>query len=274
MNINRLKPGLHIFIGVPGSGKTTYAAALCKKFMKSRKFKGKNCFSNVPILGTYRYSPRDDMGKNLLEDGLIICDEAGIEFNGRQWKSMSEDCIEFAKTYRHYGLVHFCFFSQAVDIDQTFIRLANSAHHCHKVLFWVFLRDYVKVLVQDENHQFIFGWRPVPVFRGGLHCIFAPLYWKMFDTFEFKPLPVKDYPLWDDVNRYPEFYSSQSHVEGVFQGPPVDYTLSNVSPSKQRAEHVKLPFWGNLLRTLERSAREKNSEILHNTIDTDLVDML
>lgn len=233
MNINKFKPGLHIFIGVPGSGKTTFAAALCKKFMKSRKFKGKNCFSNVPILGTYRYSPRDDMGKNLLEDGLIICDEAGIEFNGRQWKSMAQDCIEFAKTYRHYGLVHFCFFSQALDIDQTFIRLANSAHNCHKVLFWVFLRDYEKILVQDENHQFIYGWRPVPLIRGGLHCIFAPLYWKLFDTYEYKPLPAKQYPLWDDVNRYPEFYSQGKN----------DALASSAAPALVREHGIIFSGW-------------------------------
>lgn len=206
MNINRLNKGLHIYIGTPGSGKTTLAAAMCHKFMKSKKFNGMNCFSNVPILGTLRYSPKDDMGKNLLENGLLIVDEAGIEFNGRSWKSMQSDVIEFAKTFRHYNLVHFCFFSQALDIDQTFVRLANSAHQCKKFLFWVFIRDFEKVLLQDENSQFIYGWRPVGIIRGGLHCIFAPLYWKYFDTYEYKPLPVKDYELWDNINRYPDFY--------------------------------------------------------------------
>lgn len=71
----RVPAGMTLFIGAPGSGKTTLAAYFCKRFM--RRHKDKNCFSNVPILGTKRLDCSADLGKVLVEDGMIVVDEGG-----------------------------------------------------------------------------------------------------------------------------------------------------------------------------------------------------
>ena len=68
--------GMTLFIGAPGSGKTTLCAYFAKKFFRSKKYKDKNIYCNVPILHT-KIITRDDMGKFLIEDGIVEIDEGG-----------------------------------------------------------------------------------------------------------------------------------------------------------------------------------------------------
>ena len=61
---------LSIYFGVPGAGKTTFAAYLAKHDLK----RGFNVWSNVPITGTYKLSPVEDIGKHMICDGRVIID--------------------------------------------------------------------------------------------------------------------------------------------------------------------------------------------------------
>ena len=48
-----------LWLGVPGSGKTTCAAWIAKHYLKDDKLR---VFSNVPIVGTYKFDWKSDFG--------------------------------------------------------------------------------------------------------------------------------------------------------------------------------------------------------------------
>lgn len=191
-----------LFIGAPGSGKTTLCAYFSKQFYKDKKNKDKTFFSNVPILNTTKIVPNDDLGNFLIEDGCVCIDEGGIEYNNRNFANLPKSVIKFAKLYRHYGIKSFLFFSQGMDIDVTFIRLCDRIVIVKKSIipYFVFTREVRKVIGIDElTHQLVDMYK----FKFlGFHFVFMPSVWKLFDTYETPPLPFKQFPLWDYTNRF------------------------------------------------------------------------
>ena len=70
----RAKPvALSLYFGIPGAGKSTYAAYLAKKDMK----KGRKVWSNFGITGALKCE-KSDFGKYMMCDGRLIIDEAGL----------------------------------------------------------------------------------------------------------------------------------------------------------------------------------------------------
>lgn len=98
---------LNVYFGVPGSGKTTFAAYLtkwalhenalirfCRKhqnpvtrvILNSRYLKRRiDVYSNVPITGAYQLDAKTDIGHYMIENAKVIIDEAGIEYNNRSY---------------------------------------------------------------------------------------------------------------------------------------------------------------------------------------------
>ena len=71
----RLPPQIvSIYFGVPGSGKTTYAAYLARHDIR----RGIPVWSNVPITGCYQLDPKTDIGTYMITGGRVIIDEAVI----------------------------------------------------------------------------------------------------------------------------------------------------------------------------------------------------
>lgn len=88
--------GIYLYFGLPRSGKSTYAAKLAKKALTA----GRAVYSNFPIRGTFQIT-KDDIGKYLMEDCLIIIDEAGVDFDNRKMK-MTDEQVYFFKNHGHY----------------------------------------------------------------------------------------------------------------------------------------------------------------------------
>lgn len=211
---------LNVYFGVPGSGKTTFAAYLAKRSMRqsciiawaekhpcklSEKLLSSGLWrrktpvwSNVPITGTYQMDPRLDIGVSMMAGGKVIIDEAGIEYNNRNYKSFPPDAIYWYKYHRHYQCSVDVFSQSYEDMDITLRRLAQNYFVVKKSLLPFFIyckRIRRKVGIDETTHQIIdhyyFGF-PILTTK----WVFSPPLWKLFNSFSRKELPEKDWGIW------------------------------------------------------------------------------
>lgn len=211
---------LNVYFGVPGSGKTTFAAYLtkwalhenpiitfCRKhrnpitslILSSRYLKRRIAvYSNVPITGAYRLDAKADIGFYMLQNAKIIIDEAGIEYNNRNYKSFPQEAIYFYKYHRHYKVSVDVFSQSYEDMDVTLRRLAQNFFVVRRSLvpFCVValrIRRRVGVDVQTKQIQDLYSMG-LPIFD--TKRIFAPSLWKMFNSYSRKELPKKEWEKW------------------------------------------------------------------------------
>lgn len=189
-----------MYIGLPGAGKTTLLASMAIKAMKSKKYK--NVYSNVHlnIPGIWYITGKDFM-KFDISQGLVLLDEASIEFNGRNFKSISMDIITYFLLHRH-ATVDICVFSQANNIDKTIRTIADRCFYIYKGLllghwFTRYYRIPYEMFLKEKNDtsgdhpgEINFGYyKPSPLARllGG--WCYRPKYYKYYDSWDFPELP-------------------------------------------------------------------------------------
>lgn len=180
---------LSLYFGLPGAGKTTFAAYLAKKDLK----KGRTVYSNVPITGTLQVK-RSDIGKFMILDGRLIWDEAGLDYDNRKMK-MTDEEIYFFKYHRHYQM-DVDFFSQGLDVDIKIRKLARHLYLVKQSLIPGFVcRKEIgrRVGIDQMTHQLIDEYYFKPF---GTKRIFCPPLWKMFNTYSRKKLPEKPWSAW------------------------------------------------------------------------------
>lgn len=211
---------LNVYFGVPGSGKTTFAAYLAKRMAKeshvirwAKKHPGKlsekllasrffkrsmPVYSNVPITGAYQLDPQNDIGKYMICDGKVIIDEAGIEYNNRNFKAFPPDAIYWYKYHRHYECSVDVFSQSYEDMDITLRRLAQNYFVVKKSLLpfcIVCTKIRRKVGIDENTHQIIdkyyFG---LPIL--GSKWVFSPPLWKLFNSYSRRELPSKEWKVW------------------------------------------------------------------------------
>ena len=210
---------LNVYFGVPGSGKTTFAAYLAKqsarqsriitwaqahpgkfseKLLASRFFKrAMPVYSNVPITGAYHLDPQQDIGKFMICGGKVIIDEAGIEYNNRNFKAFPPEAVYWYKYHRHYECSVDVFSQSYEDMDITLRRLAQNYYVVKKSLLPFFIvckRIRRKVGIDDNTHQIIDKYYFLPFF--GSKRVFCPPLWKLFNSFSRKELPEKEWEVW------------------------------------------------------------------------------
>ena len=133
---------LLVWFVATGSGKTSVAQYLALDAVRQNVI----VWSNVPLSGAMILNFDDLMKYQFTsdnEDGVFIIDEAGIDFNNRNWKDMGTNVITFMKLHRHFRIDVYLF-SQGEDIDLTFRRLAHFWYKLKKVhfLFWTYTLAY------------------------------------------------------------------------------------------------------------------------------------
>lgn len=211
---------LNVYFGVPGSGKTTFAAHLtkwaisenpiirwCRKhdnpvsrlILKSPYLKRRiDVYSNVPITGAYQLNAKEDIGNFMIEDAKIIIDEAGIEYNNRNFKSFPQEAIYFYKYHRHYRTSVDVFSQSFEDMDVTLRRLAQNFYVVRKSLvpFCVVARRIRRKIGVDEQTKQIADLYSMGLPVLDTRRIFSPPLWRMFNSYSRKELPQKDWKVW------------------------------------------------------------------------------
>lgn len=124
-----------LYFGLPGSGKTTFAAAIAVRTLK-RLYKGTEkkyslVYTNFPLVlpdhlrPLWRLIDFADLGRYDIRNGLILIDEASLEVDNRDYKTFSYSSKRFMLLHRHYN-VDIIFFNQGWDAMDKKIRTITS----------------------------------------------------------------------------------------------------------------------------------------------------
>lgn len=210
-----------IFFGSPGCGKTTLACRTFYKIIKSpKKYPYKSLYCNfetklanqLDLSGLGTWSPP--------ERSLLMVDEAGIEYNSRKYKSLSQETIAFFKLHRHYRC-DIDFISQSwEDIDVTVRRLADELWYVRRLgPFTALRRVYKRVGIDEVSHQIIDKYEfgkllpcilPPPFHRKNLIIFLRKPYYKYFDSYSKKELPACSPVKKADISTYRKIYKKKS----------------------------------------------------------------
>lgn len=171
------------YVGMPGSGKTTFCAYVVSLCIKANK----RVFCNVPIIGSLPFS-KSDFGKYDMSDSVIIIDEGSLFYDNRNYeKNFNEASLSYLKLLRHRRCNVFIL-SQSIDVDVKFVRMSTSIFYLSRGIFNFtnICRINRVVDVNPDTHKFEDSYyKPSGLikFFTSLH-LFRPLYYKYFDSYD------------------------------------------------------------------------------------------
>lgn len=190
---------IKLFFGSPGCGKSTLACKLM--FYSDADY----CFSNFDTNGNISFKvPSSALGQFAFPDySELYIDEAGIDFNNRKFKTLSQNAIEYFKLHRHFRNDIYLFSQSWEDTDITLRRLTDELWYMKKKGPFTICRKLRKaVRVNKETEQIIDGYKfagllwnllPPPLHEKTFFMFYRKPYYKYFDSYsrpaKFLPLP-------------------------------------------------------------------------------------
>lgn len=229
---------ISLYFGLPGAGKTTTIAYLCKKFTQDKKYRNVYCNIDMAINGCIHID-KSDLGIYDLNNGVVVYDEGGMDFDNRDFATFSKDLLWFFKFHRHCKLdIHI--FSQTIDIDKKIRSLANRVYYLYRPAItgnWITKIVPIQYGVVFPSKQTT-GQRvgdisegySAPGFLAKLFAqrVWRPAYYKYFDSYsvdrDLKPLPdarmyyVPVPPIVTPQQRLRSFYRKMSDVWKILSG--------------------------------------------------------
>lgn len=193
-----MKTGIEIVMGRPGIGKTTYLALRARQAIK----KGIKVYSNVPIAGCYKFSIKNDMMVYNVENALVVIDEAGKEFNAREFRKFTMKMYEFFTLHRHYKLrvvLAVQFWDRLDIVIRELVQKIYILKPCIINKWYVKIQEVgVDIRVDKEEHKIVEHFYEVHWLIGGVKYMKRSKAFCMFDTYHREPLPDKNYEIWTD----------------------------------------------------------------------------
>lgn len=188
---------LSILYGGPGSGKSTFCAYLAKLYINS----GIPVYSNFPIRGCLELH-KNDIGKYNIPYGLVIFDEAGGEFNNRDFmvnfskKSGGDIALLWWQRHRHEGVEVILCSQTFDDMDKKLDNLKSDMWIVSKSIVPGFVkrkRVSVRPDIDKDTHQPVDFFEKVPF---STQRVYGRSVWDMFDSFDRLGLPDKAWNYW------------------------------------------------------------------------------
>lgn len=232
---------VNIICGLPGAGKTTCAAYLTKYFSSKKKFKkiGYRTYSNVPIIGAYPYDFQKEFGVFSMENACIICDEAGLVANNRDFKTFKRCALEYLKLLRHRNNLFFVFSQTWDDMDLKIRSMAGMIWICSRstlpfVTKLVPVRRRIGVDEDSKEMKDIFFIdHPIKRFFT-TRRFFRPLYYKLFDSYEAPYLPP--YPEKRSPYSRKEVVAYKNHIENEVKSSEIPAKTEVCDSLKQKLQ--------------------------------------
>lgn len=188
---------IKLYFGSPGCGKSTLACRMMFYSDSSYVFSNFDTSLSCPIDSSY-------IGQFAFPDySELYIDEAGIDYNNRNYKNLPQNAIEYFKLHRHFKNDIILFSQSWEDTDITLRRLTDELWYMKKKGPFTVCRKLRKVVrVNKETEQIIDGYRfagvlwsilPPPLHEKTFQIFFRKPYFKFFDSYskpsKFRPLP-------------------------------------------------------------------------------------
>lgn len=183
--------------GFPGAGKTTVLTMIAQKLLQGKSILGlvprDKVYTSFPCPGCLKINPKE-IGKVDFSDATIIIDEISEFFDNRQYKSFDSDTMMYMKLSRHYKNDIVIASQSATDADKKIRSLVSTTYIIDKFFCFTAIKPIYKshALVNGEPGE-RFEVAPVAAWK----WCYRPKYYKYFDSYETKPLPIPEPEYWE-----------------------------------------------------------------------------